>query len=346
MSLRRLAAFLLAALLLGSVAGCNKPVTEITSPWPVANREREAAKPPAPLVWPFTGEKAPGQATVARRPLSVKIENSPASRPQTGLNSADVVYETISEGGITRFNCIFHSEIPPQVGPVRSARLSDTWIVPQYDALFFFSGASSSTNRSIKAAGLPNLSQDAGVSAPYSRSSSKSAPHNLYMNTDRAYPAAKAKGYEITAKPVPLQYVKRSTDETPVISQITIPFSQANTVRWTYDRDSKTYARENNGRVHVDEATGKQVRTENVVVLWANYKPFSRDKSGSTTYQIELGGRGRASVFHDGQRYDGTWVATRQSPPRFVDAKGRAIKLAQGSTWFQVIPLNGSITMK
>lgn len=336
---------LIIALLISGVVGCKR-VTEVTSPWPVAEREREAAKPPAPLMWPFSGAKATSRATLARRPLSVKIENSPASRPQTGLNSADVVYETISEGGITRFNCIFHSNIPPRIGPVRSARLSDLWVVPQYDALFFFSGASTSTNSRIRDAQLPNLSQDAGVSAPYSRSSSRAAPHNLYLDTSKAYPAAKAKGYKVTANPVPLQYLKRSKEATVPITEIRIPFSQANTVVWSYDKGSGTYLRENNGSKHLDEATGKQVSANNVVVIWADYEPVSRDKAGSTTYQIQLAGKGRVSIFHDGARYDGTWLAQRHIPPRFTDSKGRPIKLAVGRTWFQVIPLDGAITMK
>lgn len=343
---RTLAVSLALAILVVGAAGCTKKITQVTSPWPVANREREAEPPPRPLQWPFTGAKAASRAELARRPLSIKIENSPASRPQTGLNSADVVYETISEGGITRFNCIFHSTIPPRIGPVRSARLSDLWIVPQYDALFFFSGASTSTNARIREAKLPNLSQDAGVAAPYSRSAARSAPHNLYLSTSKAYLAAKAKGLNVTAKPVPLLYLKRTRDETVTITQITIPFSQANTVRWTYDRSARTYSRENNGARHIDEATGRQVTSNNVVVMWADYRPVSHDKAGSTTFQVKLGGKGRVSVFRGGQRFDGTWIADRETPPRFVDAKGRPIKLAVGRTWFQVIPLNGSITMK
>lgn len=343
---RTLIVMLGVALLLAGVTGCRKKVAELTSPWPVAERERDAQKPPEPLVWPYTGAKASSRAQVIKRPLSVKIENSPAARPQTGLNSADVVYETISEGGITRFNCIFHSNIPARIGPVRSARLSDLWIVPQYDALFFFSGASTSTNARIREAKLPNLSQDAGVSAPYGRSSSRPAPHNLYLDTAKTYPAAKAKGLKLTSKPIPLQYVKRSKNETVTITQVTVPFSQANTVRWTYDPQSRTYGRENNGAPHIDEGTGKRVTADNVVVLWADYEPVSRDKVGSTTYQIQLGGKGRVSIFRGGQRLDGTWIAQRNVPPRFVDAKGRPLKLAVGRTWFQVIPLDGTITMK
>lgn len=335
-------AIALAALSLG---GCKK-VSEVTTPWPVAEKERETAKPPVPLVYPFTGAKAPDEKAVTKRPLSVKIENSPAARPQTGLNSADVVYESIAEGGITRFNCIFHSTVPPRVGPVRSARLSDLWIVPQYDALFFFSGASSSVDRAVNKAGLPNLSQDAGVAAPYSRSSARPAPHNLYLDTAEAYRTAKKRGHAVTSKPVPLQFTKRSEGTSQPITQVTIPFSPANTSRWTYDEKSGTYLRENNGARHFDEATGKQVAAHNVVVLWVKYKAISRDKVGSTTFDVQLGGKGKASIFRNGQKLDGTWTADRKSPPRFTDSQGRPIKLAVGRTWVQVVPLDVNISLR
>lgn len=338
---------LLAVALLGTAlaAGCGKQgEPKLSSPWPRAEKERIVAEPPAPVRWPYTGKKAEDAKAIKRRPLSVKIENSGAARPQTGLNSADVVYETISEGGITRFNCIFHSNVPKTVGPVRSARLSDLYIVPQYDGLFFFSGAHSSVEREVNKAGLANLSQDAGVMAPYSRSSARSAPHNLYLNTEEAYRTAKKRGKEVTADLEPLQHLESSRETTVEVTEINVPFSDYNKVKWVYEDGS--YKRFNSGEAHKDARTNKQVTAKNVVVMWAKYEPVRRDKVGSTTFRIVLGGKGRVSVFHDGQRYDGQWTAGRTAPPKFKDSDGKPIKLAPGRTWFQVIPLDASITMK
>ncbi len=80
--------------------------------------------------------------------------------------------------------------------------------------------------------------------------------------------------------------------------------------------------------------------------MWVKYKVAARDMVGSVTYDVTLGGKGRATVFRNGQRYDGTWQANRDAPPRFVDKEGKPIKLSTGRTWFQVIPLDGKITMK
>ena len=313
--------------------------------WPVAASERVVPQPPPALRWPYTGLDAPNAASVRRRPLSVKIENSSAARPQTGLNSADVVYETIAEGGITRFNCIFQSNVPKTLGPVRSARLSDMWIVPQYDGLFFFSGASGSVLSKVRSAKLPNLSHGA-AGRPYSRASDRSAPHNLMLDTKKANEEAAKKKYATEADLDRLAFERRSAEATPAVDRIEIPFSQANRVRWEYDAEGDRYLRWNNGAVHKDRASGQQVRATNVVVMWAKYTVASKDKVGSVTYDIKLGGEGRATIFKNGGRFDVTWKATRNSPPRFSDASGAPVRLARGTTWFQVIPLDGRIDMK
>lgn len=338
-------AVLVLALLAAGVVGCKKQQRS-GSVWPKADAERVVAEPPASPKWPLTGLDAPSESAVSVRPLSVKIENSPDARPQTGLNSADVVYESLAEGGITRFNCIFHSSLPAEVGPVRSARLSDLWIVPQYDALFVFSGASNKVNRAVRAAGLPNLSQDVGVSKPYRRSRERSAPHNLYLSTSGALEEAKKRGMRVTSALLGLQFDRRSTGSTSTISSVEIPFSQANTSRWTWDSTSARYLRFNNGAVHKDAETGRQVSADNVVVMWAKYDAASRDVVGSTTYDVTLGGSGRATLFRDGVRVECTWVAEKDSPPRFRDSDGKAVKLKPGRTWVEVIPLNGTITIR
>ncbi len=339
-----IAAVALAVLAPIVLTGCKKTPAEVTTPWPTADRERTVPRPAEAARWPFTGKKATDPATLSRRPLSVKIENSAASRPQTGIGSADVVYESIAEGGVTRFNCIFHSELPARVGPVRSARLSDIWIVPQYQGLFFFSGASSSVNAAIRNANLPNLSEDAGVTKPYVRDRSRRAPHNLFLETAKAHATAQERGYETTVIPTGLQFVNRTEESTPTVTEIDIPFSQANRVRWVYQNGQ--YLRFNNGAAHNDAATGKQVTADNVVVMWAKYTVASRDVRGSVTYNIDLGSKNRVSIFRGGQRFDGTWTGSPDAPPKFTDAEGRPIKLVQGRTWFQVIPLDGAITMK
>ena len=143
-----------------------------------------------------------------------------------------------------------------------------------------------------------------------------------------------------------LQFSPRASVAATPVSGIAIPFSDYNKVSWTYGSGDKRYYRMNDGKKHVDAATNEQVAATNVVVMWAQYTPASRDKLGSTTYDIKLGGTGRVSVFRDGGRVDGTWTADNTAPPRFTAADGTPIRLAPGNTWFQVVPLNVDITMK
>jgi hypothetical protein len=290
---------------------------------------------------------APDAALLVRRPISVKVDNASEARPQSGLASADVVYETLTEGGVTRFNAIFQSQLPKSVGPVRSARLSDASIVTQYHAILFSTGASSSVRKALLNASAAGLPQQGVVATPYARVGGKAAPHDVYVDARRALAAATRQGVAATAS-VPSQRfaISSSTATASPISGITVPFSAGAIARWTYEPRSASYARADNGSRTVDAASGHALQIRNVVVLWARYTPAARDKQGATTYDIVLKGTGRASVFHDGQRVDGTWQANLDSPPQLVSSGGSAIRLAVGSTWFEVIPLDANITLR
>jgi hypothetical protein len=345
----KVAAVATAVVFAASLVGCsnNKSPAAVTSAWPIADAERTVPKPATPPRWPLTGLDAPSAAAIQTRVLSVKIENSAASRPQTALNRADLVYESLAEGGITRFNCLYQSQEPKTIGPVRSARLSDGWIVPQYNALFFFAGASTFVTNSLRKLGIPLLSQEQGINRPYVRSGSRPAPHNLFLKPDVAREEAKRLGYPTTQTLKPFAFVQRAMSATVTVTRIDIPFSPAQRTTWTYDPAKKIYLRENNGARHIDAETGQQVRARNVVVMWAPMRSTGHpDKFGSTTYDITLGGTNRASVFHDGQRWDGTWTADRKSPPVFRADDGTLIRLARGTSWFEVIPTNVNISLK
>jgi hypothetical protein len=346
MRLVRLIVFALALVFALLISGCTAEEPAVVSYWPVVDKERTVPKPPEPIRWPLTGVEAPSADAIRQRVVSVKIENSSAARPQTGLQAADVVYESVAEGGITRFNAIFHSQAPETVGPVRSARLSDTSIVPQYKALFAFSGASGSVNSAVRAAKLESLSEDAGVTKPYTRSSARPRPHNLYGTVPGFRAEGERRGYAKTADLTGFAFDRRSTESTPTVTQMTIPFSNANTVAWTYAPEDRSYRRVNNGKVFTDAATGEQIRARNVVVLWAKHTAISRDKVGSPTYEITLTGSGRMTLFRDGQSFDGTWEAQKGAPPSFKSADGSVVKLAVGNTWFQVINTSINITVK
>jgi len=343
---RILSALLCAVLLCTLMAGLSACKKQVKKTPPPPAKKAAVVVPEKPKVWPLTGVASPEGAPIDRFPLSVKIENMKSIRPQTGINSADIVYETEVEGGITRFNCLFDSSIPAEVGPVRSARLSDLWIVPQYQGLLFYSGANAQVSGGLTERGLTKLDGNAAGSLYY-RVKGKSAPHNLFLALSKAYDKAAALGIETTAtgeRRGPVFGDLASGETTSPAASVSIPFSNLTHVVWTWDAANGLYLRATDGAVHTDAATGKQVSSTNVVVMWAAYTQQGvLDPAGNPTWDITLGGSGKAAIFRGGQRVDGTWSATKDAPPTFTDAAGKSIPLAPGKTWFEVVRTDVSI---
>ena len=343
-ALIRLSGALLLFCLVMGLAACGK--APVATKRPPVTSEPKVSEAPKTL-WPLTGLEAPTDAPVGRYPLSVKIENLKAARPQTGINSADIVYETMVEGGITRFNCLFDSKVPATVGPVRSARLSDFWIVPQYQGLFFYSGANSQVTSGLKSRGLTKLEFNK-ASSIYRRITSRKAPHNLYLSLSQAYDKAQALGVTISAdgvRPGPAFGDIASDETTAPATSLEIPFSTLTHAAWTWDAASGHYLRSTDGAVHIDAADGSRLWADNVVVMWAVYTPQSKvDAAGNGTYDVTMGGTGKAAIFRDGVRIDATWSATADTPPTFTDAAGKPVTLKAGRTWFEVPQTSVTIT--
>jgi hypothetical protein len=343
-SRRGIVCLIVLTLLAAGAAGCRAE-RAVEAKWPTADSERTVPKPSGPPRWPLTGIDAPSEEAITVRPVSVKIENSAASRPQTGLDMADLVYETVTEGGITRFNVIFQSQEPPTVGPVRSARASDLYIVPQYDALFAHCGGPPALLKDIRK--LPGDMDQFFNPGPYYRSDEKPAPHNLFLDIAKLRVTAKDKrGMSTTGAVRPLVFERTSRPSTPTITAVTVPFAPDNKAEWVFDPASRSYARSVNGKPHIDSRSRKQYTARNVVVMWARIQKFKNSGVGKETLEIVLTGTGRASVFREGQRYDGTWTAGVGAPPLFKAQDGTAIKLSTGNTWFQVIGNDQNIVMK
>ncbi len=299
---------------------------------------------PEPVYWPLTGELAPDAASIDVRAVSVKIENSPAARPQAGLANADVVYETLSEGGIPRFNAIFHSSMSERVGPIRSARLSDVYLVPQYNALFAFSGANQTVRDRIFAAGIDELGME-GRPALYERDPARPAPHNVYARTTDLLAAAADNAYAIEGGPRSLLFGdvpgadQEGAGEAPAVASIAVPFSGGNDVLWTWDVEADRWVRDVEGVPHADEGSGAPYAAANVIVLFAEARETDmRDAAGSAVLDIRLDSEGDAVVLRDGRRYDVGWRAFADAPPRFITAEGEPFPLAVGVTWIEVVP--------
>ena len=128
---------------------------------------------------PLTGLPDPGGAALTRPALTVKIENTPEALPQWGINQADVVYEEIVNGGITRLAAIFNSQAPAKIGPVRSVRPTDTQVVWPLGGIFAFSGGAPYAIDSIETAPVKLIDESSAGTAMF-RDPDLEAPHNLF----------------------------------------------------------------------------------------------------------------------------------------------------------------------
>ena len=335
-------------IVLAGLTGCggDKEPVYVTPPEPEVVEE----EPAEPAFWPLTGVEADNHEIILRRSMSVKIDNHPQSGSKVGINSADVVFETLAEGGVTRFNAVYQSEIPEIVMPIRSARDSDLYIVPQFgDALFFYSGGNENVLRKLRDAGIARMEHGAIGEALFSRSPERAAPHNLMVNLADAYDVAEEKrDLEVkTTEPI-VGFAFRDEDsnfgevgEAATVAHI--PFSPVSDTRWDWDEDKGLWLRSSGGFAQYDGATEEQIGFTNVVVLWATHSAGSV-AGNLVTYDIDLAGGGDATIFMEGRRIDGTWEGSEDAPQTFKDNDGNPILLSPGRTWVSVMRVGDSIS--
>ncbi len=172
---RPITAILTAVLALGVVAGCSE------QPEPPAPTETAAPEPPAPVLAPLRGTEV-GQDELDRPALAAKIDNHRAARPQVGLERADLVFEELVEGGLTRYVAVWHSDVPDEIGPVRSIRPMDPDIVSPFEGLIAYSGGQPQFVRMMEEAPVVNVVHGAaGTEGLFSRTADKAAPHNVIL---------------------------------------------------------------------------------------------------------------------------------------------------------------------
>ncbi|MBB3086673.1 DUF3048 domain-containing protein [Geodermatophilus sabuli] len=291
--------------------------------------------------WPLTGVPV---AVVPDRPaLAVKIENSVDARPQTGLDAADVVWEQVVEGGITRFVAVYHSTLPPEVGPVRSIRPMDPAIAAPLGGLLAFSGGVPAYVSAAQDAGLQVLSQDTGADG-FSRTSTRTAPHNVYAvpqtlvdQADAAHRAAPAVQFDHAGDGLPTAAAEGQPAE-----RLDLTLSGVSHPRWAWSAADGRWLR-SEGSAPAVEADGRRVGAANVVVLRVDVVATeARDPAGNPVPETILTGTGRALVASGGHTIEATWSKPDTGDRvTLTGADGDPVELAPGSTWVELVPNGG-----
>jgi len=293
-----------------------------------------AVEPPElpAVISPFTGRELPPETTFS--PLAVMIENHTASRPQMqGLSQADVVYETLAEGGITRFMAIFSQPSLPKIGPVRSARPYFVDWAQEWATGYAHAGGSEAALEQVYASELIDFDEDISTDLLF-RDFAHEKPHNLFADLgliSAELPTVKAD--EITPH---FQFGDVETAwpvDAPVASTITLDFSFPNyRAEFVYDELSGDYRRRLAGITHLD-ALGNQIRPKNVVVQFTEYWVID----DALRLKLRTDGVGTAWYFTAGKFQAGTWQKLPGGQTRFLDAAGQEIVLTPGQTFVEVI---------
>ena len=299
---------------------------------------------------PLTGEIEEEPAVLKRRPIAIKISNYPELvRPQAGLNNADLVFEHYAEGGATRFTAVFYSEDAHTVGSVRSARIIDFEIPVMYDAAFGFSGAAGANKDRFSGVDWFDriISPDFGHGGFYRTQSEDPDTdfwHTMFTDTYRLRDILQERGLDVPPK---LQNGMVFSQESPTGGTPTKQFEivyTGNNATWWYDSGLGRYFRWNNGERHNDANRGEQINFKNIVVVSARHVeswiPETEVGQGAKSIEIQIWGEGPATIFRDGQRFEGRW---QRNDPRdmltFTDLEGKPLPLSPGNTWFQLVPL-------
>ncbi|MDY7099737.1 MAG: DUF3048 domain-containing protein [Actinomycetota bacterium] len=285
----------------------------------------------------LTGEFA--ENPVQRPALAVKIDNHRRARPQAGLNAADIVWEEIVEGDLTRLVAVFHSEGAPRVGPVRSARTSDIDILSSLNhPLFGNSGSNVNVRRQVEASTLQIVNADTRSNA-YRRDGSRRAPHNLYTSTDALWGSAPA-----TAGLPPAILLHRDVaDPAPAggrpVNGVAIAYGAANV---SYTWNGSGWERSIDGAASTDDA-GVRVAPPNVIVQFVDYGRSAADARSPEAITV---GSGTAWVLTMGQVYETTWSRPdAASPTTYTDASGNEVTLTPGATWI-ALPRAGGASLR
>lgn len=286
---------------------------------------------------PLTGELV-DPAIAAKRTLAVVIENHPDARPQSGYNDADVVYETLAEGGITRTLALFQSKDSKEIGPVRSARDYFIEWLSEYNAIFAHVGGSAPALATISSAHIPDLNQFANGNY-YWRATDRYAPHNVYTTTEKLYAAAKANKLDVTGAPKPFSFKDDAKEaDRPATQKITVNFSgPLFQVTYAYNPKTNTYARSVAGVAAKDKNTGVQVTPKNVIVEYTSVVPYINDEGAQGVHIGTAAGKG--VFFQDGKAIEISWSkSSRNSRTIYKGLDGKEVQFNRGQTWIEVVP--------
>ena len=338
------------ALVLSACGGSDSEATAEGSSGPI---------PKTPPIWSLTGLPGPDDAQI--QPIVVvKIENDPIVRPQTGLDRADLIFEELVEGGMTRFAVVYQSDLPDEVGPVRSVRHVDVAIAEPMADAFVFSGGARRTMKFVKRKIPTSISViNEGAPGMY-RKPGLSAPHDLFIKLSEMLDSIAPKNTASTGffvrpevKPVVASAspsASSSTSASPKpsstaltgkpVTQVGVKFSSFSGPNWKWNAADKMWMRSEGIKPFLNK-DGTQFGTNNLVIIEvreidAGYK----GQTGGYVPRTVLTGSGRAWVLSDGKAVEVAWKKPFvDAQMELTDLDGNPFTMPTGRTWVELLPV-------
>lgn len=303
------------------------------------------------------------------------IENHENARPQSGLSAADIIYEAVAEGGITRTLSIYYCGAPVQVGPIRSARTYFLDFISEYgDSPLYVHVGGANTSGPADALsqinkygwGAYNDLNQFSIGFPtfwrdYNRLGHAAATeHTMYSTTSKLWDFALKNrklgpdGEDGTAWDegfTPYEFKDDvSSSERGSNKSIHIEYWEDDpqyNIDWAYDPSSNQYSRKNGGVAQVDKNTGKQLTAKNVVALFMQESSANDGYENNAHLLYKTKGTGKAQVFMDGKEIKATWSKKGRTDKTLLkDENGDEIKFTRGKIWFHILPLEGVVRVK
>ncbi|REE90599.1 Protein of unknown function (DUF3048) [Paenibacillus taihuensis] len=310
------------------------PATNADKPADTAPIDPPAVDPPQ-YIAPLTGL---AQDTEAKnRPIAVMVNNFSAARPQSGLPNADVVWEVLAEGGITRLVAVFQSYTGSDpIGPIRSNRPYLIRIGDGYNAILAHAGASQQGYDILQHHGKDYLDEISNAGAYFYRESFRKAPHNLYSNLEKLRAGAAKKKYKDTVHIPTFQWSETgATESGNPASKVVIHFLLKDyKLSYIYNPSTELYDRFINDKPHTDLTTNNQLKAANLVIIGAKHKTY--DDYGRLEVDLESGGP--AMLFELGKKIDAAWERGSDGAIRIMK-DGKELPFVPGHTFYHIVPM-------
>ena len=345
----------LALVMLISVTACAPKAEEepIQAAPPEVNETPEPTPTPEPIYNPLSGEEIEEDISNLR-PYAVMINNISVAQPLCGISKADIIYEVLAEGEITRMMPVFSKlEDIPALGSMRSSRPYYIDIAQSYDAIYVHAGGSEQAYSDIATEGIDNID---GVRGSYGSSVFYRDPnrkkggyeHSLFTTSENVTKCVADLGYD-TEHASGYEYGMIFTDEVKmgesaaVASTVDVSFDGLKHTGFTYHPAEGYYTGSQFNGDLIDGNTGEAVAFENLLVLFADTEII--DSAGRRT--VDVYGTGKGYFINGGLQSSILWSHSGDNKPFLYSYEnGKDLELGRGKTYIAIVPVGSTITMQ